>query len=76
MADGDGILWTYEAGSKKLASVEIKEGFGEPTPTPTTTPTTTAVPTAEPTATPAPVPGFGFLIATSILLALAVIKSR
>jgi hypothetical protein len=76
MADSDGILWTYESGSKKLASVEIREGFGVPTPTPAITPTATAMPTAEPTATPAPAPGFGFLIATSVLLAIALIKRR
>lgn len=73
-ADCNGILWTYEAGSKKLASVEILEGFGVPTPTPTPAPTATPEQTPTPTATPAPAPGFEVLIATISLLAAGLIK--
>ncbi|WP_424358687.1 virginiamycin B lyase family protein [Methanocella sp. MCL-LM] len=75
-ADSEGVLWTYEASSKKLASLEILEGFGVATPTPAPTPTSTPLPTSTPTGTPAPAPGFEFLIATFSLLAVIFIKSR
>ena len=75
-ADSDGHLWVYEAGSKKLAEIEILEGFGVPTPTPAPTPTSTPQPTATPAATPAPATGFEFLLATVTLLAAILIKHR
>ncbi|CAJ36641.1 Vgb family protein [Methanocella arvoryzae] len=75
-ADGEGILWVYEASGKKLASVKIFDGFGVPTPTPAPTPAATPLPATTPTAMPAPAPGFEFLIATSVLLALMLVKAR
>ena len=35
--DGNGTLWIYEASSKKLASLDVTDQFGQATPTPTAT---------------------------------------
>jgi streptogramin lyase len=69
--DANGTLWIYEASSKKLASVEVTDQFGQVTPTPAATarPSTTATP--QPTKTP------GFLALISMVaLALALYFSR
>jgi streptogramin lyase len=67
--DADGTLWIYEAGSKKLASLDVTDQFGQVTPTPTATPAPTASPL--PTKTP------GFLALISIVgLTLALCLSR
>jgi len=75
-ADDNGTLWVYEAGSKKLAEVEILEGFGVPIYAPTSTPTPTSQPTATPAATPTPAPGFELLLATVTLIVATFIKHR
>jgi streptogramin lyase len=67
--DADGTLWIYEAGSKKLASLDVTDEFGHVTPTPAATP----VPTASPLPTKTP----GFLALISIVaLTLALCLSR
>jgi streptogramin lyase len=60
-ADAGGSLWVYEAGRKALAKVQIRESFGEATPTPE--PTVTPHP-ASPTPAPLPTktPGFAALV--------------
>ncbi len=57
--DGNGTLWIYESGIKKLVSLDVTDQFGQatPTPEPTTLPTTTATPQ------PTKAPGFLSLLA-------------
>jgi len=65
--DADGTLWIYEAGSKKLASLDVTDEFGQATPTPVPSPTTVPQPTKTP----------GFLALISIVaLTLASCLSR
>lgn len=71
-ADANGSLWVYEAGSKKLAKIEIKEGFGQATPTPA--PTTTVQPTTTPPPQPTRTPGFVVLTVLFALLLAACCK--
>jgi streptogramin lyase len=66
-ADSNGTLWIYEASSKKLASLDVTDQFGQATPTPTATAQPSATVTAQP---PTKTPGFLALIST-IALALA-----
>jgi streptogramin lyase len=67
--DANGTLWIYEASSKKLASLDVTDQFGQVTPTPAATPAPTASPL--PTKTP------GFLALISIVaLTLTMCLSR
>jgi hypothetical protein len=63
-ADSNGTLWIYEASSKKLASLDVTDQFGQATPTPV--PTATAQPSATVTAQP-PTKTPGFLVLISIV---------
>jgi streptogramin lyase len=62
--DGNGTLWIYESGSKKLASLDVTDQFGQATPTPE--PTTQPSPTATPQPTKAP--GFLSLLTIAALV--------
>ena len=64
--DGNGTLWVYEAGSKKLVSLDVTDQFGQATPTPE--PTTTPVPTSSPTPLPTRTPGFSPVLAIVALV--------
>ena len=69
-ADANGTLWIYEASSKKLASLDVTDQFGQATPTPTATAQPSATATPQPTKTP------GFLALLSIVaLSLALYLS-
>jgi streptogramin lyase len=70
--DAYGTLWIYEAGSKKLASLEVTDQFGQATPTPV--PTATAQPSA--TASPQPTKTPGFLLLISIVAMASVLYYR
>ena len=74
-ADDNGILWVYEAGSKKLASIEVTDQFGQVTLTPI--PTATAQPSATASPQPTTTPGFPALAAiVAMALAMYIIRSR
>ena len=69
--DANGTLWIYEASSKKLASLDVTNQFGQVTPTPAATAQPSATVTPQPTKTP------GFLALISIVgLTLALCLSR
>jgi hypothetical protein len=63
--DGNGTLWIYESGIRKLVSLDVTAQFGQATPAPTLEPTTLPPPTATPQPTKAP--GFLSLLAIAAL---------
>jgi virginiamycin B lyase len=70
-ADGNGTLWIYEASSKKLASLDVTDQFGQATPTPG--PTATEQPSTSATPEPAGTPGFLALLSlTAITMAILI----
>lgn len=63
--DGNGTLWIYESGIRKLVSLDVTAQFGQATPAPTLEPTT--LPTTTATPQPTKAPGFLTLLAIAAL---------
>jgi hypothetical protein len=63
--DGNGTLWIYESGIRKLVSLDVTAQFGQATPAPTLEPTT--LPTTTATPQPTKAPGFLSLLAIAAL---------
>ena len=73
-ADSNGTLWIYEAGSKKLASLDVTDQFGQATPTPTPGPTATVQPSATATPQPTKTPGSLSIISIAALISALLIR--
>ncbi len=61
--DGNGTLWVYESGSRKLVSLDVTDQFGQATPTPEPSMQPSPTVTPQPTKTP----GFLWLLAIAAL---------
>jgi streptogramin lyase len=73
--DGNGTLWVYESGSKKLVSLDVTDQFGQAAPAPE--PTATPVPTPSPTPMPTKTPGFlSFLAIIALASALYIMTVK